>query len=159
MVPVSGMVENIIGCKWSLRILQLCADGQRRPSALLRASPGLSAKVLNERLRKMIRYGILQRTVCREKPPLEVDYQLTPFGRRFMGIVDEVRRLQDAVDRGGLTQGCFASRDQDDEAFKAAILSRAVHHVTRKVRACPGAGTDFAPMIEKADGGVGHSLK
>jgi DNA-binding HxlR family transcriptional regulator len=101
MVPVAGMVENIIGCKWSLRILQLCADGHRRPSALLRACPGLSAKVMNERLRKMVRFGIVQRTVCGEKPPVEVEYLLTPFGQRFMSIVDEVRRLQDDVDRGG----------------------------------------------------------
>ncbi len=101
MVPVAGMVENIIGCKWSLRILQLCAEGHRRPSALLRACPGLSAKVMNERLRKMIRFGILQRTVCGEKPPVEVEYLLTPFGQRFMDIVAEVRRLQDDVDRGG----------------------------------------------------------
>ena len=102
MVPVAAMVENIVGCKWSLRILDLCADGQRRPSALLRACPGLSAKVLNERLRKMIRFGILTRTVCGEKPPLEVEYQLTPFGERFITIIDEVRRLQDAVDSGAV---------------------------------------------------------
>jgi DNA-binding HxlR family transcriptional regulator len=94
------MVENIIGCKWSLRILDLVADGHCRPSALLRACPGLSAKVMNERLRKMVSYGIVQRTVCGEKPPVEVDYQLTPFGRRFMTIVEEVRRLQQSVDSG-----------------------------------------------------------
>jgi DNA-binding HxlR family transcriptional regulator len=102
MVPVSGMVENVIGCKWSLRILQLCADGHRRPSALLRACPGLSAKVMNERLRKMMRFGILQRTVCGEKPPVEVEYHLTPFGGRFMSVIDEVRRLQDALDKGAV---------------------------------------------------------
>jgi DNA-binding HxlR family transcriptional regulator len=100
MVPVASMVESIVGCKWSVRLLQLCADGYRRPSALLRACPGLSAKVMNERLRKMIRFGILERTVCGDKPPLEVEYRLTPFGRRFIRILDEVRRLQEEVDRG-----------------------------------------------------------
>ncbi|HXH25665.1 MAG TPA: helix-turn-helix domain-containing protein [Vicinamibacterales bacterium] len=100
MVPVASMVESIVGCKWSVRLLQLCADGHRRPSALLRACPGLSAKVMNERLRKMIRFGILERTVCGDKPPLEVEYRLTPFGRRFLRILDEVRRLQEDVDTG-----------------------------------------------------------
>lgn len=99
-IPVASMVENIIGCKWSIRLLELCAEGQRRPSALLRACPGLSAKVLNERLRKMTRFGLVQRTVRGEKPPLEVAYRLTPFGGRFMRIIKEVRRLQEAVDRG-----------------------------------------------------------
>lgn len=99
-VPVASMVESIVGCKWSVRLLQLCADGHHRPSAFLRACPGLSAKVMNERLRKMIRFGLLQRTVLGEKPPVEVEYRLTPFGLRFMGIIEEVRRLQEAVDRG-----------------------------------------------------------
>ncbi len=99
-ISVASMLESIIGCKWSVRLLQLCAEGYSRPSAFLRACPGLSAKVMHERLRKMIRFGILQRTVFGEKPPIEVEYRLTPFGLRFMGIIDEVRRLQQAVDQG-----------------------------------------------------------
>ena len=55
---------------------------------------------MNERLRKMIRFGILARTVQGEKPPVEVDEVLTAFGRRFLKILDEVRRLQDDIDRG-----------------------------------------------------------
>jgi DNA-binding HxlR family transcriptional regulator len=99
-IPVASMVESIVGCKWSVGLLRLLADGCRRPSALLRASPGLSAKVMNERFRKMLRFGIVRRTVFGEKPPVEVEYLLTPFGRRFMGILDEVRGLQEAVDKG-----------------------------------------------------------
>lgn len=99
-IPVAAMVENIVGCKWSVRILQLCAQGHNRPSAILRACPGLSTKVMNERLRKMIRFGIVHRTVFGEKPPIEVEYRLSRFGLRFMGILDEVRRLQEEVDQG-----------------------------------------------------------
>ena len=102
--PVAAMVESIVGCKWSVRILQLCAEDHCRPSALLRACPGLSAKVMNERLRKMNRFGIVLRTVLGEKPPVEVEYSLTPFGLRFMGILDEVRRLQEAVDHGTVSE-------------------------------------------------------
>ena len=104
-IPVAVMVESIVGCKWSLRLLQLCADGQSRPSAFLRACPGLSAKVMNERWQKMLRFGIVRRTVCGDKPPVEVEYLLTPFGRRFLGVLDEVRRLQEAVDSGVITAG------------------------------------------------------
>lgn len=96
--PVSSMVESIVGCKWSLRILSLCSEGHHRPSAFLRECPGLSAKVMNERLRKMTGFGIVERQVHGEKPPLEVEYKLTPFGERFLGILDEVRRLQDELD-------------------------------------------------------------
>lgn len=103
-VPVAAMVESIIGCKWSVQLLGLLADGCVRPSAILRASPGLSTKVMNERLRKMLRFGIARRTVFGEKPPLEVEYTLTPFGLRFMGIIEEVRRLQETVDQGGIQE-------------------------------------------------------
>ncbi len=101
-IPVAAMVESIIGCKWSVQLLRLLADGCARPSAILRASPGLSTKVMNERLRKMVRFGIARRTVFGEKPPIEVEYTLTPFGLRFMGILEEVRRLQTAVDQGDI---------------------------------------------------------
>jgi len=52
----------------------------------------------------MIRFGIVRRTVCGEKPPVEVEYLLTPFGRRFLGILDEVRRLQESVDNGAVSE-------------------------------------------------------
>lgn len=99
-VSVAAMVESVVGCKWSMRLLGLCASGHRRPSAFLRACPGLSAKVMNERLRKLTRFGILERHVRGEKPPIEVEYRLTLYGHRFMRVLDEVRRLQEAVDMG-----------------------------------------------------------
>lgn len=104
-IPVASMVENLIGCKWSLRLLELCVEGHSRPSAFLRACPGLSAKVMNERLRKMVRFGILQRMVYGEKPPVEVEYRLTPFGLRFTRIIEELQRLQEEVDRGEVPDG------------------------------------------------------
>lgn len=110
-IPVASMVESIVGCKWSVGLLRLLADGCNRPSALLRASTGLSAKVMNERLRKMLRFGVVRRTVFGDKPPVEVEYVLTPFGRRFMGIIEEVRRLQEAVDCGGISDSAMAPKE------------------------------------------------
>src|SRR5688572_17501833 len=98
--PVASMVEEIFGCKWAVSLLQACADGHHRPSALQRACPGISAKVMNERLRKMIRFGILERTVFGQKPPIEVEYRLTRFGGRFMDILAEARRPQEEMDAG-----------------------------------------------------------
>ena len=103
-ITVAAMVESIVGCKWSVSLLRLIADGIARPGAMQRACPGLSAKVMNERLRKMLRFGIVSRTVRGEKPPLEVEYVMTPLGRRFIGIIEEVRRLQEAVEGGGFVE-------------------------------------------------------
>lgn len=115
-ISVASMVESIVGCKWSVRLLRLLADGCHRPSMLLRGCPGLSAKVMNERLHKMIRFGIVQRTVFGEKPPVEVEYVLTAFGRHFMKILDEVHRLQEAVDNGAIAGAAESRKRQSPPA-------------------------------------------
>lgn len=91
------MVEDIVGCKWSLQVLSLVESGVRRPGAMERAVPGLSAKVLNERLAKLTRFGILRRTSFPEVPP-HVEYDLTEFGRQFSVVIAEIRRLQATID-------------------------------------------------------------
>lgn len=94
-VPLARMVEDIVGRKGSLGLLELSAAGVTRPAALQRACPGLSAKVMAERLRKMVRFGILERVVRGEKLPLEVYCRMTAFGERFQGLLREVRRLEE----------------------------------------------------------------
>lgn len=95
---VAGMVENIVGCKWSLRVLALVREGVNRPGAMEHAVDGLTAKVLNERLKKLTRYGILDKTVYPESPP-RVEYRLTDFGHRFSALLDEVEALERSFDR------------------------------------------------------------
>jgi DNA-binding HxlR family transcriptional regulator len=75
--PAARMVEDIVGCKWSLAVLERVRSGVSRPGALEHSLPGLSTKVLNERLRKLQRYGIVSRTAYPEVPP-RVEYALTP---------------------------------------------------------------------------------
>lgn len=96
---VSAMVEDIVGCKWSLSVLRLVRDGVRRPGAMQRNIEGLSTKVLNERLRKLLRFGILEKEVFPEVPP-HVEYRLTEFGRQFSSILDGIERLQQSLDSG-----------------------------------------------------------
>jgi DNA-binding HxlR family transcriptional regulator len=94
---VSRMVEDIVGCKWSLAVLGMVKNGVRRPGAMEHAIPGLSKKVLNERLRKLVRFGILEKHAFAEVPP-RVEYRLTGFGEKFSGLMDGVERLQRELD-------------------------------------------------------------
>jgi DNA-binding HxlR family transcriptional regulator len=86
------MVEDIIGCKWSLTVLSLVRSGVQRPGAMQRRVEGLTAKVLNERLRKLLRYRIIEREVFAEVPP-RVEYRLTDFGKRFGAVIDQITAL------------------------------------------------------------------
>ena len=97
-VSVAAMVESIVGCKWSMSLLGLITRDIVRPSCFLRECPGLSATVMNERLRKMVRFGLITRTVRGDKPPLEVRYTLTPFGSQFVRVLEEIQRLQAQLD-------------------------------------------------------------
>jgi DNA-binding HxlR family transcriptional regulator len=95
---VSRMVEDIVGCKWSLAVLGAVRDGVNRPGAMEHAIDGLSKKVLNERLSKLVRFGILEKHAYPEVPP-RVEYLLTPFGRKFCGVLDGIDALQREIDR------------------------------------------------------------
>lgn len=90
---VKRMVENIIRCKWSLSVLDMVKRGVNRPGAMERNVEGLTTKVLNERLRKLVRFGILQKTVYPETPP-RVEYEFTDFGLKFIGLLEAIDALE-----------------------------------------------------------------
>jgi DNA-binding HxlR family transcriptional regulator len=90
---VMYMVENVVGCKWSLTVIDLVRCGVNRPGEMEHAVPGLSAKVLNERLRKLVRFGIMEKRSYPEIPP-RVEYSLTDFGIRFAKILDAIHALE-----------------------------------------------------------------
>lgn len=93
------MVETIYGCKWSLTVYQLLANGINRPGAMVRSVEGLTTKVLNECLRKNTKFGILERVNFSETPP-RVEYRVTEFGTKFIRILDELEKLQSEIECG-----------------------------------------------------------
>ena len=97
---VAAMFESCLGCKWTLHVLAQVRRGVNRPGAIERSTPGLTAKVLAERLAKLVRFGVLGKTSYPEVPP-RVEYHLTPFGQRFVTILDDIDRLRGEIAREG----------------------------------------------------------
>ncbi len=93
----AAMLEYIVGCKWSIRILTLIQQGVDRPGAITRSIDGLTTKVQGDCLNKMVGFGILERIAYGEVPP-RVEYKLTHFGQRFVSILDAVSELQREID-------------------------------------------------------------
>ena len=91
------MVETIYGCKWSITVYQLLANGINRPGAMVRSVEGLSTKVLNQCLQRNTKFGILERVAYNEVPP-RVEYNVTPFGKKFIRILEELEKLQDDIE-------------------------------------------------------------
>lgn len=103
------MVEAIVGCKWSLAVLGRIRAGVSRPGAIRRSLPGLSTKVMNERLAKMMRYGLLSRQSYDERRP-RVEYALTPLGQQLASILDQIEVLQARLDAAaGATSACTSA--------------------------------------------------
>ena len=90
---VEILLEEVIGCRWTISVLGAVAKGVSRAGALERHIDGISAKVLSDRLRHFTRAGIFERVQFPEIPP-HVEYRLTDFGRKFMRLLTEVEKLQ-----------------------------------------------------------------
>jgi DNA-binding HxlR family transcriptional regulator len=86
-------LEDVVGCKWSAAVVGALQRGVTRPGKLERYIPGISTKILNERLRKLVAYGLATR-VDRSGAVLHVDYQLTPTGVKLAGVIEQLHTLQ-----------------------------------------------------------------
>ncbi len=85
-------LTDILKCKWTLAILDAIAQGINRPGKLERALPGLTPKVLQERVRKLERFGLIRRQVYPEVPP-HVEYAFTPRGERLIELLKTIREF------------------------------------------------------------------
>jgi DNA-binding HxlR family transcriptional regulator len=68
-------------------------EGLSRPSELRRAIPGITIKVLNERLRKLERKGVIKRKLF-PGYPLHVEYLLDSGGRKLKPVVERLKRIE-----------------------------------------------------------------
>lgn len=80
--PVRDVLDQI-GDKWSTLLVITLADGPQRFSALRRAVPDISQRMLTQTLRDLERDGLITRQVYPTKPP-SVDYRLSALGRSLL---------------------------------------------------------------------------
>ena len=82
---------ELIGKRWSGAILGALADGPLRFAELIRSVPGLSDRLLSERLRELEANGLVERVVD-EDGPVKVTYSLTELGAELAPILVDLRR-------------------------------------------------------------------
>ncbi|WP_290901152.1 helix-turn-helix domain-containing protein [Ferroglobus sp.] len=81
---------EILSRKWSLVVVYLLIDGEKRFSELERSISGVSPKVLTQTLYTLTKYGIVEREVDTSSP-IKVRYKLTKKGRELARIVEEIK--------------------------------------------------------------------
>ena len=88
-------VVRILEGRWKLLILFHLFGGKvQRFSALRRAIPGVSEKMLIQQLRQMERDGIVRRFVHHQVPP-KVEYSLTDWGQALCPALDALLKWVD----------------------------------------------------------------
>lgn len=80
--PIRDVLSQL-GDKWTTLIVLALAEGPRRFSAIRRAVPDISKRMLTQTLRDLERDGLLTRRVYPTKPP-SVEYRLSPLGRSLL---------------------------------------------------------------------------
>lgn len=80
---------ELIGGRWTAAIVRVLLGGVHHFSEIRAAVPGLSDRMLSERLRELEREGIVLRTVIPEVP-VRVEYSLTEKGKGLSPVMDAI---------------------------------------------------------------------
>lgn len=87
--PAYTRAVEIIGKRWTGAILRSLLAGASRFSEILGQVPGLSDRLLAERLRELEAEGIVERRVT-PSTPVRIEYVLTDKGESLGGVVHAV---------------------------------------------------------------------
>jgi DNA-binding HxlR family transcriptional regulator len=65
-----SLTMQIIGGKWKICIIDALRDGPVRPSALFKAIPDATERVINQQIKELLEHKIIDRTIFPEQPPV-----------------------------------------------------------------------------------------
>ena len=80
---------ELIGSRWTGAVIRALDSGVCRFSDVTSNIPGLSDRMLSERLKELEAEGIVTRTVIPETP-VRIEYHLTEKGRALKSVLNEV---------------------------------------------------------------------
>ena len=87
------MLLDVISCKWSHTLLTLIAENVTRPGEIQARVNGLSIKVMNQSLMRLVSYRMLTKEAFNEVPP-RVEYRLTPLGKAALNLLNDAHSLR-----------------------------------------------------------------
>lgn len=85
----TSLTMGYIGGKWKAAIL-IHLITKKRYSELRRLISTITERTLSLQLKELEQDGLITRTVNGTKPPLQVDYELTDFGRTLIPVLETI---------------------------------------------------------------------
>ncbi|MEK6958948.1 MAG: helix-turn-helix domain-containing protein [archaeon] len=85
---------DFIGKKWTLLILlELCkGDKVCRYQELKKSLPGITAKVLSQRLKELEHEGLVKKRIDSSSYPIKCEYSLTKAGQDFVPVIKSMKK-------------------------------------------------------------------
>lgn len=87
LCPRFHRAVELVGRRWTGAVIRVLLRGPRRFNELLAAIPGISDRLLTERLRELENEGLITREV-QSGSPVRVVYELTCAGRELQAALD-----------------------------------------------------------------------
>jgi DNA-binding HxlR family transcriptional regulator len=87
--PYYQRAVELLGRRWTGAIVRALLSGATRFVDVAAAIPGVSDRLLSERLKELEAEGIVVRIVT-PSTPVRIDYRLTPKGQALAGVVAAV---------------------------------------------------------------------
>lgn len=119
-IGVAAITENLLKRKWSSIILSHLHSGLTDPIDIAKVEPNISPKVMSERLRTMVRYGLITR-FSRPSPSDVIEYRLTVLGAKIIEMIDCINKLDQQFRQGRFApHGNHTEVQEDSEAVDSA---------------------------------------
>ena len=81
---------EVMGGKWKPYIIYELTQGPKRPSELQRSVPEASTRVINQQLKELVDYGVVEKkvisTTCKHS-----EYSLTELGCSLIPLIEQMR--------------------------------------------------------------------
>ncbi|GFZ85012.1 transcriptional regulator [Aquaticitalea lipolytica] len=86
----TSIAMELIGGKWKSVILIYLTDGKKRYNELYKLISTITERTLSLQLKQLEEDGLISRRVYTKKPPLKVEYALTPFGESLAPVLKSI---------------------------------------------------------------------
>lgn len=86
----TSIAMELIGGKWKSVILIYLIGGKKRYNELYKLISTITERTLSLQLKKLEEDGLITRRVYTKKPPLKVEYELTPFGESLAPVLNAI---------------------------------------------------------------------
>ena len=115
-----AMTLDLIGERWTILIIRDLYFGRHRFNELLASSPGMSTKILSERLKLLEQHGLVRREIYSEHP-LRAEYHLTDKGASLESVLNAIgmwggQNLVESKDAAALFAKIESMRPQNQAA-------------------------------------------